>query len=278
MNAKTIARGCWRAEVLEVTAAGHAFVRIIGMTQHAYGPCEVASNATGVVAGDRVLVAFTPTNPPSGDDVIVLARLDASPAEPEEPEEPGAGAMTPPALTDFAWVNQGGATAVDDDAGVFLEGPSGGVANLRILVQAAPAAPYAVTIAYLSALFPDGGASAGLLLRESSSGKAVTMELNKGGQLNLNLWNSPTAHHTYYSQDSPFDWPKAPNWFRIVDDSTDRIYQFSADGTHWLEYHRVSRTDFITPDQVGFMVNNDNAFPFTTSRSGIKVVHFDVAV
>jgi hypothetical protein len=48
--------------------------------------------------------------------------------------------------------------------------------------------------------------------------------------------------------------PATP-WLRIIDDNTNRICQVSGDGVSWVTFHTVSRTDFLTPTQMGWRVN-----------------------
>jgi hypothetical protein len=44
--------------------------------------------------------------------------------------------------------------------------------------------------------------------------------------------------------------------FKIADNGTNRIYSLSYDGTTFLDLYSVTRTTFLTPDQVGFYVNS----------------------
>jgi len=46
---------------------------------------------------------------------------------------------------------------------------------------------------------------------------------------------------------------------RIADNNTNRICSVSADGQNWIEVHSVGRTDFLTADQVGFMIRPTNS-------------------
>jgi hypothetical protein len=60
-------------------------------------------------------------------------------------------------------------------------------------------------------------------------------------------------------------------WLRIADNGTNRIVSFSVDGVLWTALHTVGRTDFITPNQVGFYVNAANA----TWGIGMFLVHWE---
>ena len=45
-------------------------------------------------------------------------------------------------------------------------------------------------------------------------------------------------------------------WFQIEDNNTNLIFRFSADGVNFLDIGQEARTTFLTPDQIGFAVNN----------------------
>jgi hypothetical protein len=45
-------------------------------------------------------------------------------------------------------------------------------------------------------------------------------------------------------------------WIRIADNGTNRIISWSVNGLHFTQVHSVSRTDFITADEVGFFISD----------------------
>lgn len=174
-------------------------------------------------------------------------------------------ALTAPDDSQFAWINQGGASVVAQNSGIFLLGPNQGAAdNIRIRKKAAPATPYTVTARILPALFAKNYQQCGLLWRQSSDGKLVTFGLNfnsAGGNqiVVVAKWNSPTSISANYTSVPVFNvWA----WLRLRDDGTTRYVYVSGDGANWMLIHSVGRTDFLTADEVGFFVNaNNNAAP-----------------
>jgi hypothetical protein len=58
----------------------------------------------------------------------------------------------PPAVASWTWVNQGSATAVDSNAGVYLQCDAVNTDNYRILVKTAPSTPYTITAAFSAIL------------------------------------------------------------------------------------------------------------------------------
>ena len=72
-----------------------------------------------------------------------------------------------------------------------------------------------------------------------------------------NKHTSPTVYSAAYTVQAIT--PHVPLFLRIADDDTNRIMSWSNDGQHWIVSHTVGRTDFLTADEVGFMVNSNNA-------------------
>lgn len=161
----------------------------------------------------------------------------------------------------FSWVNQSTATeTVQADGSVVLSissNGSGNNANLR--VKTIPAAPYTITAAFIVNLYPKEFSLCGLCLRESGSGKFVTAGLEYGvTPSGLKTWigkyTSPTVYSAdYYVNLNPFT--LRPFFVRYLDDNTNRWVYMSGDGFNWIPIHKVGRTDFCTPDQYGYMVD-----------------------
>lgn len=184
----------------------------------------------------------------------------------------GPTAYTLPVTAGFSWVNQGTASLVDS-AGIYssLIIPSVGSRSVKARVKSTPATPYTITALLLhsapvAASFPD----AGLCWRESSSGKLVRFVLTMQGGVQpvvfLAKENSPTSFNSSYTLSFAEAYNmvaglaviSVPFWMRLTDDGTNRKCWFSADGDHWFLVHSVGRTDFITPDQIGFCGQPDS--------------------
>jgi len=94
-----------------------------------------------------------------------------------------------------------------------------------------------------------------LFFREASSGKQATLTMYLAGNVTgiaSSKFNADLSGADYgtYANSGPL-----PSWARIIDDGANRICQTSPDGIHWVTLHTVSRTDFITPDQMGWLVS-----------------------
>lgn len=171
--------------------------------------------------------------------------------------------LTPPIDSDFTWVNQGGASVVADSQKIFLRAPLGVSTNLRIRIKSAPATPYTITAAFLDANLGKNYASCGLIFRESGSGKLNTMAhtvFNAGDSAALEIvkFTNPTLYSSpHYVTALPLT-PVGLVWYRIADNGTNRIFSVSPDGVNWIQVFSVTRTDFLTADQVGFYAETTN--------------------
>jgi hypothetical protein len=197
-----------------------------------------------------------PGSPATGDlylpnNGFVIERYSGSLWAPWGPLFP----LVAPVNGDFAWVNQGGASVDTTNGGIFLSVPQT-AGNLRIRKQSAPTAPYAVNAFFLPSLPPTDNNGFGLVFRQSSDGKICIFGVSQSG-VGLNLisakWTNATTFSAVYSN---LAWGigtiGAGLWLRIADDNTDRVCSISGDGQHWTGFHSVTRTDFLTADEVGF--------------------------
>lgn len=168
-------------------------------------------------------------------------------------------------VSDFSWVNQGGATAVDiSSGGIIFTVPTSATENARMLVKTAPSAPYTLTVACIVSVKSAGTPHCGAVIRESSTGKFVTMSFNyetvDTKYAAYNYTNATTfstnikARETYLIHQ--------PIWLRIEDDNTNHKFSMSNDGLHFIEYvtqGRIGHLMVAGGDQVGFYINNLNS-------------------
>lgn len=156
-------------------------------------------------------------------------------------------ALTPPVLADWAWVNQGDATAADTPMGIAVAAPVNSGNQLRLLARALPGAPYTLTVKATGASLEQNYESFGVALRESGSGKLANLALSQGPYVLAQKFSGPSNNFvaTYVAATShgPVE------WFQIADDGTTRSYRISRDGVAWRLLHAVGRTDYLTPDQ-----------------------------
>lgn len=171
--------------------------------------------------------------------------------------------FTPPSLDDFTWVNQGGATATQEGATIALTGPPAWGDNMRMLLKAAPTAPYTIEVAFTFSAPQANYHHVGFIWRESGSGKLVTAgrTINDGPTNFASArFNDPTSYAGAYLAQP---WTQAGiHWIKVEDDGTNRKVYISSDGKTWILGSTQSRTDHLTADQVGFGISvNQASFP-----------------
>lgn len=169
----------------------------------------------------------------------------------------GVGGVEPPS-SGWSWVNQGTATVAADKGGRLLTMPSA-AANMRMEVRTlASAINYTATCYVESAIYSGDSSYAGMILRNSGSGNFVLFmcgyEASPGGTTLASVkWSSPAAGIADYRKQGPGMLANgAPRWLRVRDNGTTRFLEYSYNGVDWIEHFSVGRTDYLTPDQVGW--------------------------
>lgn len=192
------------------------------------------------------------------NDGAVVERYTGSVWSPWGPIYP----LVAPDPAAFSWVNQGTATLDTTHDGIILAEPTPGGRNGRLRVKSIPTAPYTLTVAFtvLVGLSPGDAVEAGLVLRDSASGNLVYF---------TEIYLSGAHWLGYYRQSDPSTFVSGTNlgsvapavgmsllWLRIEDDgSSYRTCSYSLNGQTWFQATQQSRTDYITPDQIGFFVD-----------------------
>lgn len=169
----------------------------------------------------------------------------------------------PPVLESFAWVNQGGATALrTSNKGIQIRAPANTGDNMRILIQPCPAVPYVVTAFFQIDLPNINARIGGMCWRESGSGKlacgpsVVRSNVFTDSKFESSNFNSPSSFNTatalvfHYAASG-----SAVVGMRAQDDGTNRIASFSVNGSQWETLLSEGRTSFITADQIGWFAN-----------------------
>lgn len=164
---------------------------------------------------------------------------------------------TPPVDGDFAWVNQGSSVVnVNSRGHISLIAPHNAAGSLSCRVKTAPATPYTITARVGYGIAPKDFHGVGLIFRESGTGEILTFgpAWSTGEKLTVNLWASPTSFgSTKLALGSG-----RPEWLRLADNGTNRIYSISGDGLNWVDVFSHGRTVDTTSDQVGFFANAQN--------------------
>ncbi len=175
-----------------------------------------------------------------------------------------------PNLADFQWVNQGPVQALQLDCGILLAGPGeGSGTDLHILKQTAPPPPYTVTAALLNSGVVKNFHGSSLLFRQSSDGKLATFNIGSTGMQNQKFTSHDAAGFSAEYQTFTWNAQLGVVWMQIRDDGTNRLAYLLGDGSNplfRLQAHSVSRTDFLTADEVGVHLSCENqATPYVSS-------------
>lgn len=174
-------------------------------------------------------------------------------------------------VSDFTWVNQGGATASDQNGTILMRAPPANGENCRVLKVSAPTPPYSlIAAAEVFAITSGGGIpNVGIVARQSSSGKFYILSINTDESTWPWCWaaytvNSPTSFNNTEAPRS--DGQTLPSgryfWFKLEDDGTDLKAYVGHDGMNWLLIDTHDRDSFMTsggPDEIGFYMNNHNS-------------------
>lgn len=172
----------------------------------------------------------------------------------------------PPAIGSFTGINTSGggtATASDNGGSISVKKTAQGGINWTGWFKSAPSTPYTITAAMKcwagrASFLP----AFGLGFRQASDGAklhaiSVVHNSNVVGTEVRNYTSATTVGTAklaiFNSRDMDL-W-----WMRIEDDGTNRKYYISVDGFTWFQLTSHSRTTDITPDQVGFFVDNQTA-------------------
>ncbi len=169
-----------------------------------------------------------------------------------------------PNLITWSWVNQDTATVDSTNGYIYLQCVAGaGVHSINMRVKAVPTAPYTIDIAltWVGNCKNNVYTFAGLVWRNSGSGQLITLTMRGDGP--FFMYDHWTDEHNYggnlFSGNALFYAGMPMFWVRLTDDTVNRKVYISKDGYHWEEFFSEGSGSFITPDQVGFWVDNYNA-------------------
>lgn len=173
--------------------------------------------------------------------------------------------FTAPDDSSFSWINQGGASVNTTNGGIYLLAPGGGSgANLRMRQITAPATPYTITAYLLPTFLEKSFHSYGMFFRENGTGEIHVFDVvgdstgagSPSTLMRSSKFSSPTAFSADYQTARVI---QPIHWFQISDDGANRICRYSGNGQHWISFHSIGRTDFLTADRVGFYAAAENS-------------------
>jgi hypothetical protein len=164
----------------------------------------------------------------------------------------------------FSWYNQGGASSTTDANDNLVMTVPNGANILRGKTRpfsSSPSggSPATVTMKATVEGSVGGNSYAGIILVSAADAAVVYGAINcfGGGPMRVDKWTNATTFSASYGErakDSMFQWPM---WIRMVDDGTNRKWYISEEGDYWELHTSQGRTDFLTPDRVGFVFRNE---------------------
>lgn len=172
--------------------------------------------------------------------------------------------VTVPPVSGWSWDNQGAAT-IDSSKGYhLLHAPAGIIRNLRVRYRSAPATPYTITAVFVVEAYAAATSfsAVGFGFRQGSSGSLTAIgSFYDGGihrkEITVDKWTNPTTYNsTYVSGDHVRD--SNILVLQIQDNGSSRIYASSSEGLAFPVLYTVTRTDFLTADQIFFYAEGYN--------------------
>ena len=171
--------------------------------------------------------------------------------------------LTPPVSSAFTWVNQGSATVSNNPASLILTAPVASSTNMRCLVKSAPSTPYTLTaLCYFGGDPSTTVAQSGILLREASSGKLISLHfLNVSGlKLEINKWNSATSYNSTVSSTATNEAFRDRCYLQIANSGTVATFRYSFNGLYWVDITTSNLSGWVTAyDQIGMFCNSENS-------------------
>lgn len=189
----------------------------------------------------------------------------------------------PPLVASLTWLNQGSATATDNNGVLYMEIPSGAGDNIRGLYKTIPSAPYTLEVLVEPIWAGQAFARAGMFLYDNVSAELITHwwdtgtgPLAAGPTIVSSNWNSVTSFNGNITASADHynvlrRWfGIKPVWFRIRDDNTNHHFEFSLDRVKWFKVGQQARTGFLTATHWGIAMEGFNS----SAKNGMVVYHF----
>jgi hypothetical protein len=181
---------------------------------------------------------------------------------------PNIATITRPVAASFSWVNQGGATLATTGGGLSITAVGAAGTNVRAQVMSPGTVPFKCQ-ELVTVLNPAAGgvARAGAVMRESSTGKMLTIASGGGAtwQLLVDEFSSPTAFFTT-ALAIAFTAPDFSNgfWVQAAYDGTNVTWSLSPDGVTYSQVYTQLNTSFFTvaPDQCGIFFDSEGTGNF----------------
>ena len=168
----------------------------------------------------------------------------------------GREARTIESVSGYSWVNQASTSyEVQRDGAVSFVKPGGGATlDLSLRVRSTPTPPYTYT-ARIRVGAQRNNLRYGLAWRQSSTSEIVAAHI-----MSEVLYVSKYDDYATFNADYDSAYVRLVQlWLRLEDNNTNRIVSMSIDGGNWTTVHSVGRTDFLTADQIGIVIEAANS-------------------
>lgn len=167
-----------------------------------------------------------------------------------------------PDVQSWAWQNQGTSTVVDANGVSYLTVPNG-TTSIHSRLIAAPGTPYTITALVRSDYTVSATTQfAGLVFRESGTGKLFTFALYANGLVQATKYTNDTTFSAALAGSiTVLNLAGHWHWIRIKDDGTNLIFSISRDGVNFVQVGSQGRTVFMAggPNQIGLCANVDSS-------------------
>ena len=173
---------------------------------------------------------------------------------------------TLPIDANFSWQNQGGATKSAANGPEILTTAMTSGEAIRARVITLPAAPYEFEFAFQVMLPANAAGWAGPCISDGTKYEVTRYlfqnDLRISDYTNTTTQSADPASITGWNQ---FASPSTELWMKIKDDSTNRIWSYSANnGITYQQLLSVTNTAFLTPTVIGICASDSNtARPLT---------------
>lgn len=167
--------------------------------------------------------------------------------------------LTPPLVSAFTWRNQNSAIADNNNGYLYMAAPSNGTGTeFNILERTCPATPWTLTTYLMANRHPKDFMMAGLILYETSSGKAISLhtDSSSGEKIEVVWWNSLTSFNSTKYQQIVRAMGDQLNWYRIINNGTNLDLSISHEGYIYRNVYLASKSAWFTsgPDRFGLFV------------------------
>jgi hypothetical protein len=164
----------------------------------------------------------------------------------------------------LSWVNQGGASLDTTYGYTHLAIPASSGTSIRTRV-AAVGGTHDLRAFVNWTQINSNFQIMGLCWRSSGDGKITIFGAAETGKFVLYKYSSATAFAAAYTPtiaNATIGFNNSTGiWLRLQDDGATRYGMVSLDGIFWIVIHSFGRTDYHTPDQVGYCGNVEHNLP-----------------